>query len=139
MAITITGGISGTITLTNGDVAPRTGVGTTSTEFSAGGLTGFTFVNPLFSESFTTGSYGLAAGQTVTFSGLSSFPDGSAPLGANTTSFAPYTGAGFFDILISTATSYTATVSGGSPSFAQSTQAQATAQVTYTYTPAPPP
>src|SRR5437870_10401342 len=45
ISIAVSGGITGSITLTNGDNAPQTGTGTTSTNFSFGALTGFTFVN----------------------------------------------------------------------------------------------
>src|SRR5262249_15200847 len=45
--IAVSGGITGSITLTNGDNVPQTGSGTTTTGFSFGALTGFTFVNPI--------------------------------------------------------------------------------------------
>ena len=133
ISIAVSGGITGSITLTNGDNAPQTGSGTTTTGFSFGALTGFTFVNPIFSPSFTTGVQPIAAGQTITFSGLSATGNGS--LGSDTTSFAPYTGAGNFTIPVSTSTFFSAGGTGGAFMASQSSQANATAVVTYTYAP----
>ncbi len=120
VSIAVSGGISGSITLTNGDVSPQSGSGTSTTGFSFGPLSGFSFVNPVYSPSFTTGVQPLAAGQTAVFSGLSGTSNGS--LGNDNTIFAPYTGGGTFNVLASTA--------------------NATAVVTYTYNfaaPAPEP
>src|SRR5437870_2117484 len=49
ISIAVSGGISGSITLTNGSSSSQTGSGTTSTSFNFGGLSGFSFVNPIFS------------------------------------------------------------------------------------------
>ena len=53
--ISVSGGITGSITLTNNASTSQTVTGTTSSAFSVGPLAGFTFVNPIFSASFTTG------------------------------------------------------------------------------------
>jgi hypothetical protein len=133
ISISISGGITGNLTLTNGSTTTQTMVETTSAQFSVGALSGFTFVNPVFSASFTTGNRSLNAGQTLTVAGLSA--NGSGTLGTNTTSFAPYVGAGAFTIHVSTATTLTGTGGGGFPTFSQATNANATATVTYTSSP----
>ena len=134
ISIAVSGGISGSITLTNGDVAPHgTNSGTTTTTFDFGALTGFSFVNPIFDSSYTTGLQPLAAGQTLTVSGLTNSDVGS--LGSNTTNFVPYTGGGNFTIPVSTNTLFSAAGGGGSFTAAQASNANATAVVTYTYGP----
>jgi hypothetical protein len=132
--ITVSGGITGSITLTNGDTAPQSGSGTSTTSFNFGGLAGFSFSNPIYSPSFTTGPQALAAGQTKTFPGLSA--TGNGTLGNDTTIFAPYTGAGTFNVPVSTSTFFSSGGTGGSFSAAQSSSANSTAVVTYTYGPA---
>src|SRR6266404_2469130 len=92
IGIAVSGGISGSITLTNNSAGTQTGSGTTTSDFSFGSLTGFTYVDPIFSTSFTTGSQTLNAGQTLTFSGLSA--TGNGTLGYDNSNFVPYTGAG---------------------------------------------
>ena len=131
--ITVSGGISGTITLTNNASSTQTGSGTTTTSFSFGALSGFTFVNPIFPASFTTGTRTLTASQTLTVPGLSA--TGGGALGNDTTVFGPYTGAGNFSIPVSTSTLFTVSGGGGFFSAAQAANANATAQVTYTYAP----
>jgi hypothetical protein len=83
ISIAVNGGISGSITLTNGDVNPQSGSGTSTTSFSFGPLNGFSFINPIYPASFSTGVQPLAGGQTATFSGLSG--TGSGTLGNDTT------------------------------------------------------
>src|SRR5882672_6794717 len=62
ISIAVSGGISGSITLTNGDVNPQSGSGTTTMSFNFGPLNGFSFVNPVYPASFTTGLQPLAGG-----------------------------------------------------------------------------
>jgi hypothetical protein len=131
ISIAVSGGITGSITLTNGDSSPHSGSGSTTSSFNFGPLTGFSFVNPIFPATFSTGTQPLAAGQTLTLSGLSNSSNGS--LGNDTTSFGAYTGGGFFDIFVSTDTMFSSAGTGGSFSAAQSSNANATAVVTYTY------
>src|SRR5207247_8556373 len=111
--------------LTNGDNVAHTRSGTTSTDFSFGALSGFTFVNPIFDASFTTGTRALNANQTLTVSGLSTTGNGS--LGDNTTVFAPYMGGGNFSILVSSSTLFSASGGGGFFMAAQASNANATA------------
>src|SRR5215467_11461032 len=103
--ISVSGGITGSITLTNNASTTQTVTGTTSSAFSIGALAGFTIVNPIFSASYTTGPQSLTAGQSKTFAGLSG--TGSDNLGTDTTVLAPYTGAGTFNIAVSTLTGLT--------------------------------
>ena len=130
IAITINGGISGSIALTNNATVSETGSGTTNSQFSIGPLLGFSILSPLFSSTFTTGSQSLTAGQTKTFSGLSG--TGSATITDNSV-FAPYTGAGNFNIPVSTSTMLNITGGGGNFAGSQSTSGNATASVTYTF------
>jgi len=131
ISIAVSGGISGTITLTNGDASTQTGSGTSTTGFSFGALSGFTFVNPIYSPSFTTGSRSIAGNTTLTVPNLSA--TGNGTLGNDTTIFAPYTGGGNFSILTTTSTFFSAGGTGGAFMAAQSSSANATAVVTYTY------
>jgi len=131
ISIAVSGGISGSITLTNGDVNPQSGSGTSTTSFNFGPLNGFSFSNPIYPSSFTTGLQPLAGGQAATFSGLSG--TGSGSLGNDTTQFGDYTGGGTFNVLTSTSTFFSSGGTGGSFSAAQSSSANATAVVTYTY------
>jgi len=140
ISITVTGSISGTITLTNFGQATETGSASTTSTFaitSIAGLgsgpaplSGFTWTNPIFTVSYSTGNVTLTPSQTATYSGLT----GSANAVLNDTTQIPlYIGSGTFNIPVSTAT--TIGVSGGGGQFGaiQSTNASATAQVTYTY------
>ncbi len=131
ISIAVSGGITGSITLTNGDNTTQTGSGTTTTSFNFGALSGFTFVNPIFSPSFTTGVRTLTAGQTLTVSGLSG--SGNGTLGNDTTSFGAYTGASNFTIPVSTSTFFSSGGTGGFFQAAQASNANATGVVTYTY------
>jgi hypothetical protein len=130
ISITLNGGINGSITLTNNASVIETGSGTTTSQFTVGPLTGFSILAPLFSSMFTTGSQSLTAGQTKTFSGLSG--TGTATI-TDTSLFAPYTGAGNFNIPVSTSTMLNITGGGGNFAGGQSTTANATASVTYTF------
>src|SRR5215472_8552253 len=127
--ISVSGGITGSITLTNNASTSQTVTGTTSSAFSIGALAGFTIVNPIFSASYTTGPQSLTAGQSKTFAGLSG--TGSDNLGTDTTVLAPYTGAGTFNIAVSTLTALAVSGGGGQVASAQSTSANGTATVTY--------
>ena len=130
ISIALSGGISGSITLTNNASVTETGAGTTNSTFTVGPLTGFSILAPLFSSMFTTGTQSLTAGQSKTFSALSG--TGGASI-TDSTVFAPYTGAGSFNIPVSTATMLNITGGGGNFGGSQSTSANATASVTYTF------
>jgi len=133
ISIAVSGGISGSITLTNNGVVTQTGSGTTTSAFSFGSLTGFTYVNPVFSPFFTTGPLTLGPRATTTVGGLSA--PGNGTLGDNTTVFAPYLGAGNFTIPVTTSTGLGISGGGGNFGGSQSTNADATAVVTFTYAP----
>ena len=130
IAITITGGISGSITLTNNASVTETGSGTTTSQFTVGSLNGFTFASPLFAAMFTTGTQSLAAGQSKTSAGLTG--TNSATITDNTV-FAPYVGAGNFNIPISTSSMLEIMGGGGNFAGSQTTTANATASVAYTF------
>jgi hypothetical protein len=130
ISILIKGGISGSITLTNNNSSAQAASGTTTSVLNVGALAGFSFVNPLSSESFTTGPFTLSPFQTLTVSGLSGSGSGTI---LDTTVFAPYEGAGFFNIGVSTLTELAITGGGGNISAAQATSANGTATVTYTF------
>jgi hypothetical protein len=133
ISITISGGITGSITLTNGSTTSQTATGTTTSAFSAGGLAGFSFVNPLFSASFSSGLRVLSADQTLTIAGLAGSGIGSTLV--DTTVFAPYIGFGNFSIPINTLTLFSSAVTGPFGMSAEANNANATAQVTYTLAP----
>ena len=130
IAITITGGISGSITLTNNASVTETGSGTTTSQFMVGSLSGFTIISPLFAAMVSTGNQSLTAGQTKTFAGLTG--TGSA-MNMDTSVFAPYMGAGNFNIPILTSSMLDITGGGGNFAGSQTTTANATASVAYTF------
>ena len=130
--ITLSGNITGNLVLNNNTTAATTGSATTTSSASAGALAGFSFANPVFAPSFTTGTQPVAAGQTITFSGLSG--NGSVDLGTNSITLAPYIGAGNFNIPVTTSTSSSVQGGGGSFHGSGATTGSVTAVVTYTYT-----
>jgi len=133
--IQMTGQIAGSLVLQNNGSATQTGTDTTSSDFSAGPLAGFSIVNPLFTPSYTTGPQNVLAGQTITFSGL--IASLSSSLGTNTVNLVPYIGAGTFAIPVSTTTNFVSVMTGGLFDVQQiGTSESATAAVTYTYLPA---
>src|SRR6266850_7804266 len=52
ISIAVNGGITGSITLTNGDSTAHSGTGSTTSSFNFGPLNGFSFVNPIFPATF---------------------------------------------------------------------------------------
>jgi hypothetical protein len=131
--ITVTGSISGSLTLTNNTATVQRTNATTTSQMNVGSLAGFSFVDPIFVASFTTGLQSLNAGQTVAFTGLTG--GGSASLGTNTSILAPYTGLGTFDIPISTLSGFNLVGGGGHIGSLQTTSGTANAVVTYNYQP----
>jgi hypothetical protein len=130
--IAVSGGISGSITLTNNGGSSATVSGATSSQFNYGPLAGFGFANPIYIPGFSTGPQTVLAGQTQVFSGLTSGTlNGS--LGSDTTIFAPYIGVGSFNIPVSTLTGLTILGGGGNIASASATSANGTAVVTYNY------
>jgi hypothetical protein len=131
ITITVTGEIDGTITLTNNSTSSQTATGSTSSTFTVEALSGFSFSSPLFTASLTTGSQLLTAGQSKTFSGLTSGTD--SGMLTNSALFGPYIGGSFFDVFVDTLTGISITGGGGNIAGAQSTTAQAGATVDYEY------
>lgn len=136
IVLTITGGISGSITLNNFALTSNTFSGTTQSAFSAAALTGFTLGSPLFTASYTTGNQTIAASSSQLFSGLSA--SGTSGTLVNNSTFAPYQLPGAtlldtFPISVSTVTGILITGGGGQAGGAQSTSADATATVVYNY------
>jgi hypothetical protein len=130
ISIALSGGISGSITLTNLASVAETGTGTTTSAFTVGPLTGFSILAPLFTAMFTTGPQSLTAGQSKPFSGLTG--TGSATI-TDASVFAPYVGIGNFNIPILTSSMLDVTGGGGNFAGGQSTSGNATASVTYTF------
>jgi hypothetical protein len=129
--ITVTGTITGSLTLTNNTATVQRTSATTTSQMNVGSLAGFSFVNPIFVASFTTGIQSLNPGQTVTFAGLSG--SGTASLGTNTSILGPYEGLGMFDVPISTLSGFSLVGGGGHIGALQVTNATANAVVTYNY------
>jgi len=146
ISITVTGSIAGSITLTNNGGTTQTGSATVDSQFritSIGGLgsgpaplSGFTWTNPVFTVSFTTGEVTLDPSQTMTFGGLSG--SASATL-TDTTQIALYLGSGTFNIPVTTLTGISIMGGGGQIASDQTTNASATAVVTYDYNSVPEP
>ncbi len=132
VSIAISGTVSGNISFTNNSNATQTVSGTTTSDFAAGALAGFSFVNPLFSASFSSGPRLLNSGQTLTIMGLTASGNDTI---ADTTVFAPYMGPSFFLIPVQTLTAFALLGGGGQVSSSQSTSASATAVVTYDFAP----
>lgn len=130
-AITIefAGQAGGTITITNNNNSSQTGSAETNVRFNFGPLAGFTIGNPLFTVSAGTGNVTIPAGASQTFN-VSGSNSGSV---TNTTVFAPYIGAGNFDIPVSTNTFLLLGFGGGNVTATQSTNGRADARITYTY------
>jgi hypothetical protein len=133
ISLTLSGHLEGTITLTNSN-GTNSGKGTTSSDFSAQALSGFTFPNPLVSLSYNTGFQTLGPGGSYT-SGLLT-ANGSSGAQVNNTVFAPYKsagGLGTYALLVDTLSGLAILGGGGQFGGSQSTQASATAEVVYTY------
>jgi len=130
ISIAISGTITGSITLTNNASTTQDVNATTSSNFRVGAMGGFTITNPVFVASFGTGDQTLPASSTQVFSGLSG--SGGATI-STTSNLSSYTGAGTFNIPITTLSGFTLLGGGGQVASAQSTFGQASAVVTYTY------
>ena len=134
MSLTITGQISGSITLSNGGGAAATFAGTTQSQFYVAALSGFTLSSPLFTATMGTGPQTIGATSSTVFSGLTGGANSGAMI--NNTVFIPYQapgGVGTFDINVSTLTGLLISGGGGQAGGSQSTTASATAAVRYTY------
>lgn len=148
IVITVNGSITGTITLTAGASDANASVGTTSSGFYIGSLSGFSFPAEPFAgavancnagcdmfASFNTGTpVNVAAGTTDTFSGLLSGTVSDSSTDSNSATFGLYEGAGSFNIGITTTTGISSSGGGGQLTVGQSTSATSTATVEYDYT-----
>lgn len=134
--ITVTGTVNGSVTLTNNASTAQNVQATTTSQFYVGGLTGFSFSNPLFTASFGTGVQSLSPHQTTVFGPFSN--SNSAAISDNTI-LAPYVGGGSFNIGVSTVSGLTVLGGGGQIGQGQSTNASATARIVYTYNAVPEP
>lgn len=131
MSLTITGGITGTIALTNDGAQGPQFRGTTQTEFFVAPLAGFAFTSPMFTASYSTGFIVQPTGTTV----YGVFNDTDQQAGVNNSNFAAYqaSGGGLFPITVTTLTSLICNTGGGNGGCSQVTTADASALVSYTY------
>jgi len=129
--ITVSGSIAGTVSVTNNSATSQNVTATATSQFNVGALAGFSFVNPIFSATYTTGLQSLAGGQTQMFAALNG--SGFADLGLDTAMLAPYIGGATYNIGVSTLTGFQAKGGGGQLATVQTTTGTATAVVTYTY------
>lgn len=133
MTLELQAQITGTLSLTNNAVFAQNVSGTTSSSFTVGPLTSFSFVNPFATPSFTTGVQNIAGGAT--------FVSGALDSGVQSTAetifagFNPYQalGGGLFGITADTLSGVSILGGGGQIASAQTTQGTFTAQVSYLY------
>ena len=132
--ISLTGGINGTINLTNNSANSQTVTAKTSSDFTVDPsftLLGFpVYTNPVFTALFSTGSQTIAAGGTFSSAALQNTQTFS--LGTSTV-LGQFTGGGTFAIPVQTLTSLIITGGGGNVSGVQATTGFLTATVTYNY------
>ena len=137
MSLNVAGTVSGTVTLTNNSSTSQSASATSTSEFYWGPLAGFTFLNPAFTAAYTTGTVTIGCcGASQSYSGLAGNNSASQ---TNSGVYAPYTGAGNFNIAVSTLTGLGVKGGGGNIVASQTTRAIATATVTYTYNTVPEP
>jgi len=134
MTLELQAQITGTISLTNNAANAQNVSGTTSSLFTVGPLTSFSFANPFATPSFTTGIQNIAGGGGIFVSGALD----SGVLSTAETIFAgfnPYQapGGGLFGITADTLSGLTILGAGGNIVSAQTTQGTFTAQVSYLF------
>jgi hypothetical protein len=135
MTLEISGGISGTIELTNNASTTQNTSGTTNSQFFASPLTGFSFSSPLFTASFSTGVQSISAGGSYASPSLDSGTQTTGQMAANPASLGNYQffGVDTFGIDISTLTGIAIVGGGGQIGSDQFTEGFAEATVRYTY------
>ncbi len=106
---------------------------TTFGNFSITPLAGFSFGSPLFTTSFTTGSQTIPVSSSVNFGPFTSSTMNATSL--DTSNFAPYLGAGSFNIAVTTATFLALQGGNGNSGGTNVTNGSATAVVTYDFSP----
>jgi hypothetical protein len=129
ITLEFSGQAEGTISITNLTGTTQSGSAETNVRFSFGPIAGFGIGNPLFTVIAGTGPVVLAAGASQVFP-VAGSNSGSV---VNTTVFAPYIGAGSFDIPVSTQTLLLLGFGGGNVQAIQQTNARADARITYEY------
>jgi len=131
MVLTITGQITGTISITNTGPNTENFQATTTSMFTALALAGFG--TPSFSASLGTGAVSQVSGSSVVYGPLAG--NGTTGPMFNNSVLAPYeaAGGGFFDINVGTLTGLALLGGGGNLLAGQSTQANVTATVSYDY------
>jgi len=139
MSLSITGAITGTISLTNNGSQTENVQATTNASFFGSSLPGFTLSSPMFTASFGTGLVVMPSSTTQNFVGLSGGGGSGAMI--NNTNFGSYQapGGGSFAFNIGTLSGLSLLGGGGNIVSAQTTNASVTASVVYTYDTAPPP
>jgi hypothetical protein len=142
ISLTINGEIVGTISITNNDDTPENVNATVDSTWSVSSpLSGFSFPAPLYILTFGTGAVTIPAMTSETFpsTGQFSSTNTDTQVDSNSSTFAPYIGAGSFSIPVVTDTTLSLSEGVGcSPcSIGSSTAASLTetAAVVYTYLP----
>jgi len=131
--ITLSGGISGTITLNQTSTTTQSMKGTESSDFNVAALPGFVIPIPLFTAAYNTGFQNVAPSTPQTFT-LSNNQNLNLGTDSNAATFATYTGAGNFLINVTTSSTFSISGGGGQAQASQSTGGFLNAAVVYTYT-----
>jgi hypothetical protein len=134
--ITLNGSDTGGISLTNTSGGTDSSLsGTITTSYSLdSALAGFSFPTPLFTIVLSVSGTNVAPGDTVANLAMSNTNSNGPQV--NTTNFVPYSGTGFFDILLDTGSLLSITPATGTLINAASDTVAASADVTFDYTPA---
>lgn len=129
ISLEFSGQAQGNITITNTSPTTQSGSAESNVRFNFGPLAGFTIGSPLFTVVAATGPVVLASGATQVFPVAGS----NSGTVVNNTVFAPYLGAGSFNIPVSTNTLLLLGFGGGNVLASQVTNARADARITYNY------
>jgi hypothetical protein len=130
ITINLAGEVAGTIFLQNLTAETQNGSAATQVLFNFGPLAGFTIANPFLTVTASTGPISVPPSASATFP-VAGTNNASV---VNTTNFAPYIGAGTFNIPVDTNTFLLLSFGGGNVLAKQSTSAAADAHITYEYT-----
>lgn len=129
------GGITGTITLISSNPNSINASATTISNFSVSnptGLPGFTWITPLITATFTSGTQTLPGNSTYT-SPMLTGSGGSITLQDTSSLGAPYLGNGTFSVGVQTLTSTSGSGGGGNLLVGGNTAASASIAVNYNY------
>ena len=149
LSVAVTGSITSTITLTAGASDANSVSGTTASGMYFTGPTGLSFpaspaaglivnctANCDLFVSYTTPTVNVAAGTNQQFTGTGG-PSTDTGTDFNTGTFGAFSGAGNFNVGVTTLTSITANGGGGNVTVGQSTSGTIAGTVTYDYAPPP--